>query len=150
VRQWTTQHARPGGCGRCSNHPRRDVLRSRGPPRVRGCDALALRAGLDLPREQLQTLRGWTDQDWDAAAHRLAERGWLRPDGRVTPEGAAAHQALEDTTDRAAPRPWARLGRAGTEELASLLAPVALACAAELPYPNPVGVPEPAVAAAPD
>ena len=61
----------------------------------------------------------------------------------MTPEGAAARQAVEDATDQAAARPWARLGTAATEELAGLLAPVARACAAELPFPNPVGVPAP-------
>jgi hypothetical protein len=52
---------------------------------------------------------------------------------------------VEDATDRAAARPWARLGAAASEELARLLAPIAQACAAELPYPNPVGVPAPVV-----
>ena len=88
-------------------------------------------------------MRGWSDEEWDQAAARLAGRGWLGEDGRVTPEGAAARQAVEDATDRAAARPWARLGTAATEELAGLLAPVARACAAELPFPNPVGVPAP-------
>jgi hypothetical protein len=44
-------------------------------------------------------------------------------------------------------RPWARLGTAATEELAGLLAPLARACAAELPFPNPVGVPAPVAGA---
>jgi hypothetical protein len=108
-----------------------------------GCEALVLRAGLDLSRAQLQPLRGWTDEEWDRAAARLAERGWLGEDGTVTPAGLAARQAAEDATDRAAARPWARLGAAATDDLAGLLAPVARACAAELPFPNPVGVPAP-------
>jgi hypothetical protein len=111
---------------------------------IDGCEALVLRAGLDLSREVLQPVRGWSDEQWDQAAARLAGRGWLGEDGRVTPEGAAARQAVEDATDRAAARPWARLGPAATGELAGLLAPVARACAAELPFPNPVGVPAPA------
>ena len=49
------------------------------------------------------------------------------------------------THRRAAARPWARPGADASEELARLLAPIAQACAAELPYPNPVGVPAPAV-----
>ena len=110
---------------------------------IDGCEALVLRAGLDLSREVLQPVRGWSDEEWEQAAARLAGRGWLGEDGRVTPEGAAARRAVEDATDQAAARPWARLGTAATEELASLLAPVARACAAELPFPNPVGVPEP-------
>ena len=110
---------------------------------IDGCEALVLRAGLDLSRQVLQPVRGWSDEEWEQAAARLAGRGWLGEDGRVTPEGAAARQAVEDATNQAAARPWARLGTAGTEELAGLLAPVARACAAELPFPNPVGVPEP-------
>jgi hypothetical protein len=110
---------------------------------IDGCEALVLRAGADLSREVLQPARGWSDEQWDQAAARLAGRGWLGEDGRVTPQGTAARQAVEDATDRAAARPWARLGPAATEELAGLLAPVARACAAELPFPNPVGVPAP-------
>jgi hypothetical protein len=117
---------------------------------VDGCEALVLRAG-SVPgegeeggptREQLQPLRGWTDEEWGQAAARLAERGWLQADGLVTPDGAAARQAVEDATDRAAARPWARLGTAATEDLADALAPISRACATELPFPNPVGVPQ--------
>jgi hypothetical protein len=115
---------------------------------VDGCEALVLRSGHDLKRDQLQPMRGWTDEQWDAAAGRLATRGWLGQDGRITTAGVAARQAVEDATDLAAARPWARLGAEATEELAVLLAPIAAACAAVLPFPNPVGVPAP-VAAAP-
>jgi len=111
---------------------------------IDGCEALVLRAASDLSRELLQPIRGWADEDWDRATARLASRGWLGQDGRITPAGATARQAVEDATDRAAARPWARLGTAATEELAGLLEPVARACAAELPFPNPVGVPAPA------
>jgi len=116
---------------------------------IDGCEALVLRSGSGEgpTREQLQPVRGWTDEDWEHAAARLTGRGWLDPDGTLTPQGAAARQAVEDATDRAAARPWARLGAAATEELAGLLGPIARACAAELPFPNPVGVPAPAVGA---
>jgi hypothetical protein len=116
---------------------------------IDGCEALVLRSGSGEgpTREQLQPVRGWTDEDWEDAAARLTGRGWLDPDGTLTPQGAAARQAVEDATDRAAARPWARLGAAATEELADLLGPIARACAAELPFPNPFGVPAPAVGA---
>jgi hypothetical protein len=116
---------------------------------IDGCEALVLRTGSGAgpSREQLQPVRGWTDEDWEQATARLSDRGWLDADGRVTPDGAAARQAVEDATDLAAARPWARLGAAATEELAGLLAPLAQACAAELPFPNPVGVPAPAAGA---
>jgi hypothetical protein len=113
---------------------------------IDGCEALVLRAGMDLSRELLQPIRGWADADWEQAAARLAGRGWLGADGRVTAAGAAAHQAVEDATDLAAARPWARLGPDGTGELMAVLTPVAKACATLLPYPNPVGVPAPAAA----
>jgi len=118
---------------------------------IDGCEAVALRSCLDLPREQLQPVRGWTDLEWDDALARLAARGWIEaegehsPAGRLTPAGRAAHAAVEDATDRAAARPWARVGPEAAAELAKVLAPLARACAGLLPYPSPVGVPRPGV-----
>lgn len=119
-------------------------------------EALALRAGVDLARdgahahmspgwrrELIQPARGWTDDEWDAAAARLADRGLLQPDGTATPAGLALHKDIEHATDVAAARPWAALPAAGVQELADLLLPVTRACAAVLPVPNPVGVPAP-------
>jgi hypothetical protein len=116
---------------------------------VGGCESLVLRcavdaAGAGVGRERMQAVRGWTDEEWDAAAGQLAARGWLDGAGAVTAAGREAHQAVEAATDVAAAQPWVLLGPARTAELAGLLAPVARACAAALPYPNPVGVPEPA------
>jgi hypothetical protein len=124
---------------------------------VDGCEALALRTraakeevdAAGPTREQLQPVRGWTEEEWDQATARLADRGWLDVDGVVTPDGTAARQAVEEATDRAAARPWTRLGADATAELAELLTPIAQACAAELPFPNPVGVPAPVVATRP-
>ncbi len=110
---------------------------------IDGCEALVLRAGLDLSREMLQPIRGWDDEAWEQAAGRLAARGWLEPDGALTAEGAAAHRAVEQATDRAAARPWEALGPEGAATLLTALTPVARACAAGLPYPNPVGMPFP-------
>jgi len=109
---------------------------------IDGCEALALRAGLDVPREQLQPLRGWTDEAWDDAADRLAARGLLDADAAATAAGSSCYSSVEQATDLAAARPW----RDGTfaAEAAAALKPIAVACAAELPFPNPVGVPVPA------
>ncbi len=114
-----------------------------------GRDALVLRAGLGaqadgaaLSRDVLQPIRGWTDEEWRAAARDLEARGWLRADGVATPAGAAAYADVEAATDRAAAAPWVALGSAGTGRLAELLAPLARACRAELPVPNPTGLPE--------
>ncbi len=110
---------------------------------IDGCEALVLRCALDLGREDIQPIRGWTDEQWDAARSRLADRGWIGPDGELTPAGRDAHAAVEEATDRAAARPWARLGPAATQEIAHVLAPIAQACAAAIPYPSPIGVPAP-------
>jgi hypothetical protein len=137
---------------------------------IDGCEALVLRTAVDRPagngaagdgaaengaagngaavgRSQFQAVRGWTDADWNQAAARLGDRGWLADDGEVTAAGRAVHRAVEEATDVAAARPWARLGPERTAELAAALTPVAVVCAALLPYPNPVGLPHSGVAA---
>ena len=110
---------------------------------IDGCEAVVLRCCMDLRREGLQPVRGWTDEAWDNALTGLADRGWVGADGRLTDAGQAAHDAVENATDWAAARPWARLGADATAELAGVLTPLAKACAAVVPYPNPVGVPIP-------
>jgi len=110
---------------------------------IDGCEAVVLRCGLDLRREDLQPIRGWTDEEWDAARDRLAGRGLMGADGTLTSAGRESHAAVEAATDRAASRPWARLGAEATAELATLLLPLARACASVVPYPSPMGVPEP-------
>ena len=114
---------------------------------IDGCEAVVLRCGLDLRREDMQPVRGWTDEAWDDALSRLAARGWVAADGTLTSAGREAHAAVEDATDRAASRPWARLGPEATAEIAAALTPLARACATVLPYPSPIGVPAPGAAA---
>jgi hypothetical protein len=113
---------------------------------IDGCEAVALRCCLDLRREDLQPVRGWTDQEWDAALGRLADRGWVTTGGELTSAGRQAHTAVENATDRAAARPWIRLGAEVTADVVKVLTPLALACASVLPYPSPIGVPAPGTA----
>ncbi|MCP9205848.1 SCO6745 family protein [Streptomyces cucumeris] len=108
-----------------------------------GCEALGLRAGADLPRAELQPYRGWTDQEWEAALTRLADRGLLKPDGTATGNGRELLRAVESATDRAAERPWRPLTAEDTTALTALLKPLAAACSTALRFPNPIGVPEP-------
>jgi hypothetical protein len=103
---------------------------------IDGCEAVVLRCGRDMRREDLQPARGWTDGQWRAAAARLAERGWLDASGRLTEAGREAHAAVEAATDRAASRPWARLGAEFADEVRAVLAPLAQACAGLLPRPS--------------
>lgn len=109
-----------------------------------GCETLVLRSGIDLPRTELQPHRGWSDDQWQAAHHRLVARGWLAPDGTATSKGRRAHRAVEEATDRAAARPWQALEPAAVDRLRRLLAPLARACAGALRFPNPMGLPAPA------
>lgn len=108
---------------------------------VDGCESNVLRAGFDLPRETIQPLRGWTDEQWAEAAARLTARGLIGTDGMPTPAGTALRTAIEATTDAAAARPW--LDQKFAADLAEVLYPIAQACAAEVPAPNPVGAPAP-------
>ena len=108
---------------------------------IDGCEAVVLRCGLDLRRADLQPVRGWTDEAWEAALRRLTDRGWISADGALTSTGREAHAAVEDATDRAAARPWAHLERSA--DVAKVLTPLAQACARVVPYPSPIGVPAP-------
>ncbi|MDT3440958.1 MULTISPECIES: SCO6745 family protein [unclassified Pseudofrankia] len=132
--------------------------------------AALVTAGLDGPeslvwrvsmggtdRAFYQQIRGWTDDEWDAAADRLRARGWLTTsqiaDPRGTPAAGAPTEAalaaardLEATTDRLASPAWDALGPAAVDRAAALLAPVAQAAATLLMWPNPVGVPDPRAA----
>jgi hypothetical protein len=110
---------------------------------IDGCEAVALRCLLDMRRENLQPVRGWTDEAWDDAAARLAARGWADGDGKLTSAGQEAHAAVENVTDQAAARPWARLGPTAVAEIAEALTPLARACASVLPFPSPIGLPGP-------
>lgn len=108
-----------------------------------GCEALAVRAGHDLPRELLQAARGWSDEQWDAAVARLVTRGWLDGDGRVTMKGVTGYEKVETETDALAAVPWNAIGSTATARLTALLGPLSAACRAELPSPNPIGLPVP-------
>jgi hypothetical protein len=110
------------------------------------CESHALRiacSGVD--RSTIAPNRGWDDSDWDAAAARLVERGWLHDSGAPTATGIDAHRAIEADTDRLARGPVARLGEARLHELLAILRPLAraLESAGTIPYPNAIGVPPP-------
>ena len=106
-----------------------------------GCEVQVLRSALDSSREILQPNRGWSDEDWESAGERLAERGLLGANGQATTAGAEEIRSVEYTTNRSASRPWAALGTEHTEHLIELLSPITRACAAELPKEFPIGLP---------
>jgi len=109
-----------------------------------GCEAhVSFVATGAVSREVLQPSRGWTDQEWEAAEHRLIERGWLEEDGTLSGYGREARRDIEQSTDQLAAEPWRGLGDAPTKELAALLEPLAHAVVASgtIPSFNPIGVP---------
>ena len=74
-------------------------------------------------RASILPIRGWTDEEWTAAAARLEARGWLDRSGGFTAEGRQARRAIEAHTDRLAAEPARRLGPDGVAELVRLMEP---------------------------
>ncbi|MEV7176039.1 hypothetical protein [Kitasatospora sp. NPDC093679] len=70
--------------------------------------------------------RGWTGEEWAAAAERLAARGWVDAGGRATEAGLAGRNEVERLTDELAAAPWEALGAERTERLLGLLGPLFL------------------------
>lgn len=90
------------------------------------CETLVLFAaehGMDP--DYLRTARKWSEEEWQAAADRLTDRGLLS-DGRLTDSGAALRAWVEERTDQAAAAPWVRVGKASSERFTELMTPIAL------------------------
>jgi hypothetical protein len=105
-------------------------------------EAHVLRCAADgMSLDSIRPYRGWTDEDWAAAALGLREREWLDETGRPTPAGTRVRADVEDATDRLAGELVDRIG--DLELVVHVLesVAVALARADEIPYPNPIGVP---------
>ena len=109
---------------------------------INGLESLTLRTGMDVAREVMQPARGWTDEEWAAAQARLADRGLLDAEGRITDGGRQAYAAVEEATDRSAAACWQSVPPDELAKLADELAP--MAAAVPLPPGNPIGTPPPA------
>jgi hypothetical protein len=107
---------------------------------VDGGESVVWRSALDggTLAARMQPARGWTDQQWHEAAGRLADRGWLAPDGAATAAGRTAYAEVETLTDRLAAGPWRRLGADATQRCARLLEPLAARAWTVLPADNPI------------
>lgn len=68
--------------------------------------------------------RGWSGDDWDAAAQDLRSRGLLTADGELTSAGQDLRSTIEDLTDSLAYPPWRELPQAQADELAGVAAVV--------------------------
>ncbi|WP_333740945.1 SCO6745 family protein [Streptomyces sp. IBSBF 2806] len=79
--------------------------------------------------------RGWTEDDWNAAADRLRERGLLDGDGELTERGVGLREDVEDETDRLDLAPYEHLGAEGVARLTALASTFARLAAAAGAFP---------------
>ncbi|WP_435155569.1 SCO6745 family protein [Amycolatopsis sacchari] len=110
---------------------------------ISGLEAHVLRDAVDGSRHLMLRSRGWTEEEWQAAAARLTTRGLLA-DGGLSAEGRRLREHIERRTDELAAQPYAAATEAELHELDAVLRPLAKALVpAVVPTPNPVGAPEP-------
>ncbi|MER7985594.1 hypothetical protein ABTY53_08350 [Streptomyces noursei] len=111
-----------------------------------GCEALVLTAATGrVPEGTMREDRGWTEEEWAAAADRLRIRNLLDAHGNATAHGQDERTRIEAETDRLAARLLRPLSPADTDHLLELLHPVVrrILAADVLPFPNPIGLPHP-------
>lgn len=107
---------------------------------VDGCESLVWRSTLEGGnlRTSMQSARGWTDDEWQAAENRLRDRGWIATDGSATAAAREAYTRVETLTDQLAAGPWRRLGDEATQRCATLLEPLTVRAHSLLPDDNPI------------
>lgn len=106
-----------------------------------GTEVLVWRTALGgYDRAGLQAARGWTDDEWAAAAGRLTARGWLDGDGTATDLARDAHAEVEKVTDELAFAAWDGID---LDRVEAVVRPLTTRAASHLPYPNPIGLPDP-------
>jgi hypothetical protein len=95
---------------------------------------------LDAP--WLRQRRGWSEEEWDAATARLAERGLLDAAGRPSAAGRELRGEVEAHTDALADVPWAAVGAEQAERLVHLVSPLVAAIVAGGGFlaANPMGL----------
>lgn len=107
-----------------------------------GCETHVMAdAAATVVRSQTQKNRGWSDDEWAAAAARLAERGLIEAGGSLTPRGRSVWTEVAVATNRAASGPWsvADVSADGLYDTWRQLSN-ALYDGAVVPLPNPIGV----------
>ena len=113
---------------------------------VSPAEALVLQAATGRsPEEGLRSNRGWSADEWSAAAAGLVARGLVDSELRITAAGAELRHAVEEDTDRLAAPIVTAIGEAAADELIALLRPLADAVMAggSVPAHNNMGVPWP-------
>jgi hypothetical protein len=109
---------------------------------VTGIESLVLRTASDLDRKVTQSARGWSDEEWSAAAEALRERGLLVAEDEISDAGRDLLARVERVTDDLAWDGWTRAGGTvdGARRLVRDLREPALTCQAVLPAVHPIGV----------
>ena len=109
-----------------------------------GCEAHALFAACaSIPPHTFWQSRGWTADDWERAVERLKSRGLLARDGAPTASGSELHEQIETRTDELALTAYEPIGSDTCRQLLGYLEPAARRVTAEMPFPNPIGLPTP-------
>jgi hypothetical protein len=109
-----------------------------------GCEALVLAAAAGrVPGDTMRQDRGWSEEEWAAAADRLRTRDLVDARGDATEHGRMERERIEAATDRLAGRLLHSLPEAQTEAMLHSLEPVVrrILAAEVLPFPNPIGLP---------
>lgn len=79
--------------------------------------------GYGFEKEFARTRRGWSVEQWDAAARSLSDRELLAENGTLTTDGKDLRNLVEDITNDLATAPWAGLGEDGAARLVAIAAP---------------------------
>lgn len=84
-----------------------------------GLEALITHAatGIGFQVESARRLRGWSHDEWNAAAEGLAARGLLDSEGELTTAGTELRSTIEDLTDELGYLPWRALSDEQADEL---------------------------------
>ena len=109
-------------------------------------EALVLQAATGRsPEDGLRANRGWSADEWAAAADALAGRGLVDHGSGITAAGNELREAIEDGTDRLAAPIVTAIGDDRADELIALLRPMAEAVmtAEAVPSHNNMGFPWP-------
>jgi hypothetical protein len=115
-----------------------------------GCEAHVLFSAAEgCPPQVLRDNRGWSIGDWGAASEGLMDRGLLSPSGEITESGRILHVAIEQRTDELAMLPYRALSNEDADLAIRLLTELGgkVVESGEIPFPNPMGLPEPKVTA---
>jgi len=106
----------------------------------REANVLQTAAGV-VPRDVIEVARHYEDAEWDSVSARLADRGLLGPDGKLTARGKEMKDDVEDRTDRIALTAYDALDDDQLLRLLDALAPLARAVIAtgDIPEVTPVG-----------